>query len=115
MNIDNAIDAHVGWKLKLSSYLHKPDKSLDPAKVGADNGCELGQWIHGEGKKYANLPEFTKLTVDHAQFHRAAAEVINRANSGQAVGEEVALGAKSAFAMASTAVVSDLMYLKRKL
>jgi len=115
MNFDSAIDVHVGWKMKLSAYLAKPDNSLDPTKVSADNLCDLGKWIYSEGKAHAHMPEFSRLTADHAQFHKAAAEVVRKANTGIKVTDEVALGSKSDFAQASTAVVVDLMNLKRKL
>ncbi len=114
MNFDGAISAHTQWKAKLASYLLKPDHSLSPATVGAHNGCELGKWLDGEGRKYSSLPEYSALVSDHTRFHKAAAEIIKKADAGQKVTEEVALGAKSDFADASSAVVKSLMAMKLK-
>jgi hypothetical protein len=115
MNIDEAIGAHTRWKLKLSAYLLHPDHSLDPATVAQDQRCDLGQWIHGEGRKYASLPEIKTLEADHARFHKAASNVVSKADSGQNVSLEIALGAHSEFASASTAIVTSLMAMKRHL
>ena len=74
MNFDEAIQAHAAWKVKLSAYLYKCDGSLKSADVRVDNRCPLGQWLHGEGKKYASLAEYQTLIKEHARFHLAAGE-----------------------------------------
>jgi hypothetical protein len=112
MNFDQAIRVHVDWKMKLSAYLSKPNGTLSASTVSQDNQCELGKWIRGEGQKFAKTPEFAKLTADHTHFHKAAGEVIRKADAGQRVAEEVALGASSEYATASKAVVSSLMKMK---
>lgn len=114
MDFDHAISAHSSWKAKLRTYLAKPDGSLSPSEVAQDNKCELGKWISGEAAKYSSLPEFQTVRSEHARFHKAAADVIQRADLGQNVSEETSLGAKSEFSSATTAVVSALMALKRK-
>jgi hypothetical protein len=114
MEFDQAIAAHAAWKSKLAKYLKNPDHSLEPSKVAADDQCELGKWIAGEGRKFTKLPEFATVKSDHARFHKVAADIVQRANSGQQVAEEVALGAKSEFATASSSVVRSIMALKAK-
>jgi methyl-accepting chemotaxis protein len=114
VNFDDAIRAHSQWKQKLSAYVSKPDRSLNASEVSADSKCQLGQWLSGEGKKFASLTEFSQLTSDHSRFHKAAGDVIRKADSGQNVTEEIALGANSEFAVASTAVVKSLMAMKSK-
>jgi len=114
MDFDQAINAHVQWKSKLAGYIAKPDKSLNALTVSGDRNCELGKWLHGEGTKYSSLRDYAALVADHARFHRAAGEVIKKADSGQDESEEVALGANSEFSNASMAVVSKLMQLKRE-
>lgn len=114
MDFDEAIKAHSAWKMKLSTYLKKPDGSLKASDIQADNKCSLGQWIHGEGEKWSFLPEYSKLKTEHAKFHKAAAQVINKADSGQDTTEETALGAKSEFALASTAIVTAIMAIRKK-
>jgi hypothetical protein len=115
MDFDQAIAAHAAWKGKLSQYLAKPDKSLQPSEIALDNRCDLGKWIAGEGKQYAKIREYEAVKSSHAQFHKVAADIVQRANSGKAVAEEVALGAKSEFATASSAVVRAIMALKSKI
>jgi hypothetical protein len=114
MDFDSAIHAHASWKSKLACYIAKPDHSLNAATLSADNQCELGRWLQGEGRKYAALPEFKQLVVDHAHFHKAAGEVVRKADSGERVGDEIALGAKSEYALASGSVVATLMKMKAK-
>lgn len=114
MDFDHAIAAHSSWKMKLSKYLAKPDHSLQPKEIAPDDRCDLGKWIVAEGKKFANLPEFVTVKKEHTHFHKVAAEIVRRANAGEKVAEEVALGAKSEFGTASTNVVRALMALKLK-
>lgn len=114
MDFDEAIKAHSSWKLKLSSYLRKPDGSLKVSEVQVDNKCQLGQWIYGEGMKYSSLPEYQTLKNEHTKFHKAAANVVMKADSGQNVSEETAIGGTSDFSVASSTVVSAIMSMKRK-
>ncbi len=114
MDFDEAIAAHSVWKKKLSKYLANPDHSLHPEEIAPDDRCELGKWIAAEGKKHAKLPEYTAVKSGHARFHKVAADIVQRANAGQHVAEEAALGAKSEFAAVSSAVVLAIMALKSK-
>lgn len=114
MDFDSAIAAHGEWKHKLAKYLQKPDRSLDPGKVGRDDACPLGQWIHGEaGKRFATLPELTVLRAEHARFHREAASIVKRADAGENVSGLVALGGTSPFALASSSVVQAILQMKK--
>ena len=114
MNFDEAVRTHSDWKSRLRQYVSHPDRSLDVATVTSDQRCDLGKWLSDEGKLYSSMPEFLKLKTDHARFHRAAGDVIRRADSGAKVTEEMALGAHSEFADASGAVVSAIMAMKHK-
>jgi Chemoreceptor zinc-binding domain len=114
MNFDDAVKAHSDWKMKLTKYINHPDHSLKPAEVRVDNRCTLGQWIYGEGTKHAALPEFSKLRSEHQRFHKAAAAVISKADSGVDETAEVALGSKSEYAAASSGVVSAIMAMKAR-
>lgn len=114
MNFDEAIKAHSDWKIKLTQYLKKPDGSLKAETIAPDNLCALGKWIHGEGQKFAQFPEFKELQSIHAEFHKAAADVVRRADSGQQVSAEVTLGAKSKYGEVSSKVVSLIMKMKLK-
>ena len=114
MDFDEAIAAHSAWKAKLKSYLQKPDKSLDANRVAMDDQCKLGQWLHADGAKFSGAPEFKELKNQHANFHRAAADLIKRANAGEQVAEEAALGANSPFTKLSAEVVQLILKVKQK-
>lgn len=114
MNFDEAIQAHSTWKLKLTKYLRSPDGSLKAEEVCLDNKCALGLWIYGEGVSYTSMTEYGTLKSEHAKFHKAAAEVITKADAGKSVSEEVQMGADSPFAKASSAVVLAIMEMKKK-
>ncbi len=114
MDFNQAISAHSKWKTKLREYLVKPDRSLSASEIALDNKCELGKWIVGDGAKYSSLPEFQALRSEHAKFHKAAADVVRKADSGHRVIEEVALGSNSEFSLASANVVTAIMAIKNK-
>ncbi|MGA7157046.1 MAG: CZB domain-containing protein [Acidobacteriaceae bacterium] len=114
MDFGQAITAHSAWKMKLRTYLARPDSSLKVAEVRADDQCELGKWLKNEGRKHAGQQEYAKLVVEHTAFHKAAADVIEKADRGVCVDDEIALGSKSPFASASSSIVSALMAMKAK-
>jgi methyl-accepting chemotaxis protein len=113
MDFDKAIQVHVQWKSKLAAYIAKPDHSLSAAAIAKEDCCDLGKWLRSQALKYSNSPEFTKLVTDHARFHVAAADVVRKADAGEHVSDEIALGAHSEYAAASNTVVTELMKMKR--
>jgi hypothetical protein len=113
MDFAQALAAHDAWKRKLARYLKQRDDSFKAAEIGLDSRCPLGQWIYGEGSKYVTLVEYSTLRAEHARFHRAAADVVRRANAGQTVDAEIALGSHSEFGRASLAVVSAIMAMQK--
>jgi hypothetical protein len=114
MNFDEAIQVHAAWKVVLSTYLRRIDGTLKAAEARVDNRCALGRWLHGEGKKYSSTAEYQILVSEHARFHRAAGEVIDKANSGQAMNADRILHFDSEYGIASRNVVKAIMDLKRK-
>lgn len=114
MDFDQAIKAHAEWKLKLSNYIRKPDRSINAANIAMDNQCMLGKWLYGDGIKFAHLPEYQKLKEIHAKFHKAASSIIQKADSGVNVKEEIALGTDSEYTKTSTEITLLIMNMKRK-
>lgn len=110
MNFDDAIRAHANWKMKLTAYLNRPDRTLDPKVVGSDAECQLGKWLKAEAGK----PELQDLATLHTQFHREAARLVQRADAGERVGAEAALGASSPYGTVSAKLVKRLAELKAK-
>ncbi len=113
-DFDDAIKAHRGWKTKLSSYIAHPNNAINHDEVALDNHCMLGQWIHNNLKKYAQMPEFSTLRAEHANFHKVTGEIVRLVNSGQHVAEAV-IGEGSEFAHVSLAVIDAMLKLKVKL
>ena len=114
MNFDEAIHVHAAWKIVLSNYLRCIDGTLKASDARVDNRCALGRWLYGEGKKYSSEAEYHILVDEHARFHRAAAEVVDKANSGQDLNLERILHYDSEYGIASRNVMRAIMDLKRK-
>ncbi len=114
MDFDEAIAIHSKWKHALRTSLAKRDHSLNPADVGLDHKCVLGQWIYGDGAPNSALPEFSRLKYEHARFHLAAAELVRKANAGESIEEEIAACSNSQFSLASAAVIIALMTMKKR-
>ncbi len=115
MDLMQAITAHIRMKRTLSSYVVQPDRSLNAFQVGAADQCTLGKWIIGDGSQYCSVPEYKALLASHARFHRAAAEIVRRADSGEVVEQEIALDSTGEYAGASAAVLKALMLLFGKI
>lgn len=113
MNFEDAIQAHGSWKLKLATYIRKPDGKYKATDVERDNVCELGCWLHGDGRRLASLSEYQALKASHARFHKAAGEIIRKADAGENMSDQVSLGANSAYAAASKEVVNAIMAMRR--
>lgn len=114
MDFDEAISAHSDWKRKLRLYLSKEDHSLTVADVAADDRCKLGEWIAGEGRKYSAWPEFATLSTQHTRFHKAAAEIVEKADCGQDVSGDLVPASNSEFSKASTSVVRAIIEMKKR-
>jgi hypothetical protein len=112
MDFDGAIVAHTAWKNRLKAYFEKHDGSLSAAVVDLDEKCELGRWIYGEGKQWSQKPAFRELKNLHSQFHLAAAALVRKVNSGQAVDDELLVGSGSEFSKCTSAVVKALVKLR---
>lgn len=114
MDFDEAIAIHSKWKRKLRQYLANHDRSLNPAEVGHDDRCTLGKWIYSEGAAYSAMPEYVKLRFEHARFHAIAAELVRKANAGQAMSSHLDPCAGSEFSKASSAIVRALTEMKKR-
>lgn len=84
MDLNQAILAHQQWKSRLNQFLGGSSQEvLDPATTGKDDQCELGKWIHGEGRReFRDEPAFLALHDCHEHFHRKAGEVVKMVRLG---------------------------------
>ncbi|MBS0249196.1 MAG: CZB domain-containing protein [Proteobacteria bacterium] len=115
INLDAAIDKHAEWKVKLRRAISNQEQ-LDAATITKDDCCQLGQWLHGDGKsRYGSSGEFEKLKALHRSFHAEAGRIAALINERRYDEAEKALSNGKAYAKASDTVISAIMALKRKL
>lgn len=111
MNFDDAIAAHIKWKVRLHQFIDGTSaEKLSSAVVCKDNQCDLGKWIYGDGAKFKAAPHYQDLVKKHANFHICAAEVVKKVEGGDKTGAHAALGGP--FAVASKETVAAIMTLK---
>lgn len=111
MNFDDAIAAHIKWKVRLSQFIDGTSaEKLNSATVCKDNLCDLGKWIYGDGAKYKAAPRYQDLVKKHANFHVCAADIVKKVEGGDKTGAKSSLG--GAFAAASKETVAAIMALK---
>jgi hypothetical protein len=113
MNFDDAIAAHIKWKVRLTQFIDGTSaETLSSATICKDNLCDLGKWIYGEGVKFKPLTNYQDLVKKHANFHVCAAEVVKKVEGGDKAGAKSALGGP--FAGASKETVAAIMELKKE-
>ena len=114
MNLDDASKAHLEWKLKFRGAISKQEQ-LDASTISKDNCCELGKWLHGEGKsKFGKLASHSECTQKHAAFHVEAGKVATAINAKKYTEAEAMLGAGTSFAQASSGVGVAILQLKKE-
>lgn len=113
MNFDDAIAAHIKWKVRLSQFIDGTStEKLQSASICKDNLCDLGKWIYGEGASFKALPHYQDLVKKHANFHLCAGDVVKKVEGGDKAGAKAALG--GAFSAASKETVTAIMDLKKE-
>ncbi|MFN3522028.1 MAG: CZB domain-containing protein [Phenylobacterium sp.] len=114
MDFDKATAAHADWKVKLRMALMNGD-TLDAETLCSDKHCDLGRWLHGEGRaRFAGRPAFGECVEAHKDFHEAAAGVARAINRKDFAAAETLLGAGSRFGEASSKVAVSVRRLKRE-
>lgn len=113
MNFDDAIAAHIKWKVRLNQFIDGTStEQLNSATICKDNLCDLGKWIYGEGAKYNSAPHYKDLVAKHANFHRCAADVVKKVEGSDKPGAKTLLAGP--FAVASKETVTAIMELKKE-
>lgn len=111
MTFDDAMAAHVIWKIRLARMIEGAGgEDLDSIAAGDDGLCAFGKWIHGEGAQYRTTPTYEDVVTKHAHFHACAAEVVRKAEQGDRAAAMKALD--GAFEAASRQLVNALVELK---
>ena len=83
--INDAIGAHGAWKLKLRTAISVGKSDVEPATVRCDDRCAFGLWLNGptiDGHTRSGKP-YQVIHRLHAEFHQAAATVLESALAGR--------------------------------
>lgn len=85
LDIDAAIAGHENWKHRLSAYLEGvSNEKFVAEEICFDDRCDLGKWLHGEGRaKLGRFAGFTALVQHHKMFHYAASNVVSLHQAGK--------------------------------
>jgi len=112
MNFDDAMAAHIVWKLRLKQLVEdESPEACDSASTARSDLCELGKWISGEGSRYQATPAFESLRTKHAEFHVHAAEVIRKVQDGDRKGAIVVM--KGPFEAASREIIQAIVEVRK--
>ena len=115
MDLDQAIAMHTHWKTRLRLFLTGGSEQLDPALVRRGDRCDLGQWLHSDGRRHADESAYRSLVTEHAQFHVAVAEIVELAAAGQRDVAAARLAEEDgAFARATMGVVKAITAMKAR-
>lgn len=112
MDLDNALNAHTQWKVRLQAAIDQK-QSMDAHSIGRDNGCDLGKWLHSEGKTlFSGTDIYGQVVHRHALFHAAASAVAEKINAREyELAEKMLRG--NDFTYASTQVGVAIIQLKK--
>ena len=115
INIMDAINAHIKWKIRLDTYVAgTSEEKLDPKVVCRDDQCVLGKWIHGPAQKHFQDDDGLKtLREDHADFHVIAGKIVHSVQTNDIATAQSLL--KGVYMNASRRVVRDLTELNKQL
>jgi methyl-accepting chemotaxis protein len=108
MNWDEAVEAHVKWKIRLQAYINGGGEKLDAVTIGKDNVCPLGKWIYEQEPTLKANKAFQVLKTDHASFHKSASEIVVKVDSGDKAGAMTLMGSGRPFMSCSMKVVGAI-------
>ena len=101
MNLTQAISKHIEWKVKFMSTILKQE-SMDTETISKDNCCELGKWLHGDGKtQFENLASYSICLDKHAAFHIEAGKIAAKINEKKFNDAEAMLNAGQPYTTSS--------------
>jgi methyl-accepting chemotaxis protein len=114
MDLDSAIQKHAEWKMKFRAAISKQE-TMDVATISKDNCCDLGKWLHGEGRtQHGSLGTFSPVVSSHAAFHNEAGKVAVAINAKRYADAEKMLDGGTPYAAASNTVAGAIMKLKKE-
>ena len=113
--IDAAITAHDEWKARLLAAIESGSSEFQPETVRADHLCEFGKWFDSLGKESRGSLHVERVGALHAQFHEAAARVLDLALTGHRAQALTSLGFGSDYTRASVLLVDEMQLWRAEL
>jgi len=113
MDLNNAVQKHAEWKVKLRSAIAKHEQ-MDVVTLARDDRCELGHWLHGEARtRFGQLGAHSDCVHKHQAFHDEVAKVATAVNAGRFAQAQDMLGASTGFSKASSALSVAFLQLRK--
>ncbi len=115
MDLNEAIQKHAQWKFRFRQAL-LTNELMDADVVAKDNQCELGKWLHGEGRSlYGQRNAHAQCLAKHTAFHIEAGKVAVMINAHRKHDAERMLANGSQFSEVSKAVAVALIELQNEM
>ena len=113
MHLGNAITAHDEWKTAFRDAIASHE-TFDAVTISADDCCELGQWLYGEGRRlFGKLPTHAHCVATHKLFHLEAGKVAEAINAKNFADADGMLAADTSFSKTSNALTAAILRLKK--
>src|SRR5262249_32012842 len=77
MDLSDVLVDHTRWKIRLLRLVEGGDESLAGGAL-ADVQCAFGQWLDGDGARFASRVSYREAKRAHSEFHHCAEEVVKR-------------------------------------
>jgi hypothetical protein len=113
--ISAAIAAHDEWKTRLLAAVEAGSSEFDPEHVRADDRCPFGQWLYAAEADLGASLHYERVRDLHAQFHRAAADVLALAIGGKGPQALTSLEFGSEYVTASVLLVDEMEFWKKEM
>ena len=73
---------HLDWLMRIEKAMREGAMTAPTATQYYQN-CELGQWLHGEGRRrYRDCADIKRLTIEHRRFHHAVEHAVMALHDG---------------------------------
>lgn len=109
MDLDHALEAHVAWKVHFRMAILEQG-TVDADCIGREDCCDLGRWLHGEGRaRLGGLAAFAACVERHRAFHDAAGRIARAINAGRLEEAARLLRPSGAFTLGSAGLGNALV------
>lgn len=113
--LDKAIAAHGQWKIRLKGSIDTGKSETPVETIRLDNQCAFGKWLYGLSGADKTSSHFAKVKELHAEFHKTAASVTEKALSGKKAEAEKMMAMGGDYASISGRLTSAMMAWKMSL